>query len=283
MRSIVSRQWAGRCSWEGRAFSSGLPSLGSTTGTAPVWFTLILVISAVSVVRDLIELWPPAWPLVPSQSTHRSPSTSPVSSSLFALCLPSKEPSAGPYAGVTVTCQPSSPTWCARSSSWPRLAAWHALASLAEYSLISSKPRTRYPTREQRQLAGHHTREQPKQQLAGRSCRPTCEQLQAASLAGCLRVRAIAHGPPDAPCASSRRSPPPHTWAAGHSPDVRKLVHASSGEKKKKKEDGALLRTCGDKSKHCTIYKKLSSVLINGYKKSYITVLDGTTVLCQSP
>jgi hypothetical protein len=39
-----------------------------------------------------------------------------------------------------------------------------------------------------------------------------------------------------------------------------------------------LPRTCGDKSKHRSVYEKLSSVLINGYKKSDFTVLDGTTV-----
>jgi hypothetical protein len=65
------------------------------------------------------------------------------------------------------------------------------------------------------------------------------------------------------------------------------LVHASSSEKKRKekkrKEDRALPRTCGDKSKQCTVYEKLSNILINGYKKYDFTVLDGTTVLRQSP
>jgi hypothetical protein len=121
----------------------------------------------------MIDIWfmpPSAWPLVPSQSTHMSPSTSPVSSSL-ALCLPLKELSAGPYVGVTVTCQPSSPTWCAQSRvghGSPPGTRLHRSPSIA----WSAASRACYPMHGQRQLAGHHAREQPKQQLAGRSCRP---------------------------------------------------------------------------------------------------------------
>jgi hypothetical protein len=148
---------------------------------------------------------PPAWLLVPPQSTPKSPSTLPVSTILLALCFSLKEPSArAPMQGSLISSLrvPAELADVTRqSSSWLRLAARHAFLWLRRWKPEQKQATLAAPARGQPHAAsprpgGHHHRERTARAAAGHASRPTCEQLQDApaceqqlvTLAGRLRA-----------------------------------------------------------------------------------------------